>query len=203
LTVKDNALGTEMGEVTTAVAARVRGLRTARGWSLDELAGRSGVSKGMVVQIEAARTNPSIGTLCRLADAFGITMVRLLEAPTHRTVRITDVQAAPQLWRGEHGGVGRLLAGLSDASFVELWDWRMEPGEEHISTDHAPGAKELLHLLAGELTVTVDGTAYQVQAGQTIEFEADRPHGYRNDGPAPCQVAMIVAMPVAEHDRRG
>jgi transcriptional regulator with XRE-family HTH domain len=207
LTAKDNVLtGTSGGataeEITSAVAARVRSLRTARGWSLDELAGRSGVSKGMVVQIEAARTNPSIGTLCRLADAFGVTMVRLIEPSTERSVRVSDVSTAPALWRGERGGAGRLLAGLSDASFVELWDWRMEPGDEHRSPDHSPGAREILHVLTGTLTATVDGATYEVRAGQTIEFLADRPHSYQNAGPEPCQVAMVVAMPTGEHDRR-
>jgi transcriptional regulator with XRE-family HTH domain len=206
--MKDNVLtntasGGRAEEIAAAVAARVRGLRTARGWSLDELSGRSGVSKGMVVQIEGARTNPSIGTLCRLADAFGVPMARLLEPATERAVRVGDVSAAPELWRGERGGAGRLLAGLGDASFVELWDWRMEPGEEHRSPDHAPGAKEVLHVLAGTLTATVDGTPYQLHAGQTIEFIADRPHAYRNSGTEPCRVAMVVAMPTGEHDRRG
>ena len=67
-----------VARVTTAVAQHVRALRQSRGWSLDELSGRSGVSKGMVVQIEGNRTNPSVGTLSRLADAFGVTVLSLI-----------------------------------------------------------------------------------------------------------------------------
>ena len=51
--------------VTDAVARNVREARLERGWTLEQLATRSGVSKGMVVQIEQARTNPSIGTLSK------------------------------------------------------------------------------------------------------------------------------------------
>jgi transcriptional regulator with XRE-family HTH domain len=204
LAVENNQLtaGTRVDEVNAAVGARVRALRMTRGWSLEELSGRSGVSKGMVVQIEAARTNPSIGTLCRLADAFGVTIARLIEPPSHRAVRVSDVDAAPELWRGASGGTGRLLGGLHEASFVELWEWTLQPGEEHRSPEHAPGARELIHVRAGTLTVTVDGTGYEVRGGQTIEFIADRAHGYRNTGLGACQLAMIVAMPTAEHDRR-
>ena len=50
-------------EVAGAVALNLRRLRTSRQWSLDTLAARSGVSKGMLVQLEGARTNPSLGTL--------------------------------------------------------------------------------------------------------------------------------------------
>jgi transcriptional regulator with XRE-family HTH domain len=188
--------------VTAAVASRVRGLRTTRGWSMDELAGRSGVSKGMVVQVEAGRTNPSIGTLCRLADAFGVTIADLLQPPSERRVQVREVDDAPVLWHGTAGGTARLLAGLSEASFVELWEWRIEPGEEHHSPDHTPGCRELLHILSGSLVVTVDGTEYRVHSGQTIEFLADQAHAYRNDGRETCQVAMVVAMPPGEHDRR-
>jgi transcriptional regulator with XRE-family HTH domain len=188
--------------VTAAVAEHVRALRTGRGWSLDELAGRSGVSKGMVVQIEAARTNPSIGTLCRIADAFGVTIARLLEPGTQRTVHISTADDAPLLWQGDRGGIARLLGGVNDPDFVELWEWRLAPGERHTSTDHAPGTRELLHILAGVAVVTVDGVDHEVRAGQTIEFLADRQHAYRNDAEETVRLFMVVVMPSGEWDRR-
>jgi transcriptional regulator with XRE-family HTH domain len=191
-----------VSEVTAAVAEHVRTLRTARGWSMDELAGRSGVSKGMVVQIEGARTNPSVGTLCRLADAFGVAIGRLLEPATERLVHLSAADHAPVLWHGDQGGFGRLLASLSDRNCVELWEWRLAPGEHHPSADHAPGTRELLHVLAGTVMVTVDGVDYEVPSGQTIDFQADRWHAYRNDATEPARLMMVVVMPPGELDRR-
>ncbi len=188
--------------VTAAVAQHVRALRQARGWSLDELSGRSGVSKGMVVQIEAARTNPSVGTLTRIADAFGVTVARLLEPAADRTVKVTSANDAPLLWRGGYGGFGRLLGGLNEPDFVELWEWRLSPQDGHESPDHAPGTRELLHVLSGTLTVTVDGTNYAVHSGETIDFRADKPHGYRNEGDQAVRLLMVIAMPPGDFDRR-
>jgi transcriptional regulator with XRE-family HTH domain len=188
--------------LTTAVAGHVRTLRTARGWSLDELAGRSGVSKGMVVQIEGARTNPSVGTLVRIADAFGVTVARLLEPAEERAVHISSADDAPQLWRGAQGGFGRLLRGTNDPNFVELWEWHFAPGERHASADHTPGTREVLHVLAGTLTVTVDGTDHDVSQGQTIDFRADRPHTYHNQTKTSVRTVMVVAVPNQEWDRR-
>jgi transcriptional regulator with XRE-family HTH domain len=188
--------------VTAAVAQHVRALRQARGWSLDELSGRSGVSKGMVVQIEGARTNPSVGTLCRIADAFGVSVARLLEPSAPRRVRISDAASAPLLWRGGRGGFARLLAGLSDPELVELWEWRLNPGDAHDSADHATGTHELLHVLSGELTVTVDGVDHAVREGETIDFVADKAHTYRNETDAPVRVVMVVVMPPGDFDRR-
>lgn len=178
--------------ITVAVAEHVRALRHARGWSLDELAGRSGVSKGMVVQVEGARTNPSVGTLCRLADAFGVPVARLLEPAADRTVRITAADDAPLLWRGGYGGFGRLLGSVHEPGPVELWEWRLHPGDTHTSAERGPGVREVLHVLAGTVTVTVDGTDHTVHAGQTVDFRADHPHTYGNRGTAPARLITIV-----------
>jgi transcriptional regulator with XRE-family HTH domain len=209
LTTKDSVLTdttTErpgsVEEITAAVALHVRALRTGRGWSLDELSGRSSVSKGMLVQIEAARTNPSIGTLARIADAFGVTVGRLLQPANDRTVHLADIIDAPILWRGGRGGMGRLLRGLTDPDYVELWDWRFAPNERHESEDHQPGTRELVHVLVGEIIVTVDGVDYTVLTGQTLDFRSDRLHIYYNPTENSARVMMVVVIPPGEFDRR-
>jgi transcriptional regulator with XRE-family HTH domain len=200
--VTDTSLSVSAGTadaLNAAVALHVRALRTGRGWSLDELAGRSGVSKGMLVQIEAARTNPSVGTLARVADAFGVTVARLLEPAADRSVRVSDYDEAPILWRGGRGGTARLLRGLNE---VELWDWRLAPHEAYASDDHQPGTREVITVLAGTVTVSVGSEEYVVHTGQTIDLAADRTHGYQNLTDASARFTMLVTMPSREFDRR-
>jgi transcriptional regulator with XRE-family HTH domain len=177
------------------VARQVRRYRKARGWSLDELAFRSGVSKGMVVQIEGGKTNPSIATLCGLAEAYGVSIAQLVEGDEPPGVRVIGVTEPPTLWRGEQGGTGRLLCGVSDPAAVELWDWHLAPGDRHVSVTHAPSTRELVHVRAGTLTVVVDGIEHQATAGQTIDFRSDRSHEYRNDTDASVELTMVVALP--------
>jgi len=55
--------------VAAGIASRVRGERARRGWTLDELAARSAVSRRLLVQIEHADANPSLATLLKLAAA--------------------------------------------------------------------------------------------------------------------------------------
>jgi transcriptional regulator with XRE-family HTH domain len=64
--------------VAQAIATNVRRGRTARGWTLDELVERSGVSRRTLVQIEQGKTNPSIGILLRLSDALGVGLPQLV-----------------------------------------------------------------------------------------------------------------------------
>ncbi|GAA3393651.1 helix-turn-helix domain-containing protein [Cryptosporangium minutisporangium] len=188
--------------IAALVGERVRNLRTARRWSLDELAGRSGVSKGMVVQIEAGRTNPSIGTLVRIADAFGVTVARLVEEQRPPEVRVNGPADYSVLWEGPSGGRATLFGGIDEPEFVELWEWVLEPGEEQVSEDHAVGTREMAHVLTGSLTLRVGAVEVRVGTGQTALYPGDVPHTYRNDGGEQTRVHMVVTMPPGEFDRR-
>jgi transcriptional regulator with XRE-family HTH domain len=185
--------------VAAAVARNVRRLRQERGWTLDALAGRAGVSKGMLVQVEQTRTNPSLGTLCRLADAIGVSLARLVELDEAPVVRVVAADQAAVLWRSETGAA-RLLVGSDRSSHLELWEWVLGPGESHSSEEHAPGTQELLHVIAGVLTLEVDGHAHRVETDGAAVFQADRPHAYRNDGPVALRLTMTVAQPHSDFD---
>jgi transcriptional regulator with XRE-family HTH domain len=182
-------------EVAAAVSRNVRRLRTARGWTLDVLAARSGVSKGMLVQIEQDRTNPSLGTLTRIAEAYGVTLGALVELTLAPVVRRVRGDEAVDLWRGAGGSHGRLLFGSSTRPHVELWRWSLATGVGHDADAHQPGTQEVLHVEGGTLTLFVDGDPHEIPAGDSVSFTADRPHSYRNDGDAPLTFVMVVQPP--------
>lgn len=81
---------THVQQVSEAVAKRLREVRKQQKISLDELARRSGVSKGMVVEIENCKANPSIGILCKISAALGLSVadvVNVASTPTARLLR--------------------------------------------------------------------------------------------------------------------
>lgn len=184
--------------VTAAVGRNVRSERSRRKWTLDDLAGRSGVSKGMLIQVEQARSNPSIATICRLASALGVTVASLVEAPELPSTRVVRADEGVVLWTGKAGSVSRLLLGTGTRDPVELWDVRLAPGEGYNGTPHPAGTQELGMVVEGELTLDVDGMDYQVGAGDAVAFVADRPHGYRNLGAEPLRFTMVVAQRALE-----
>ncbi len=190
----------ETQAVAAAVAQNTRRLRTARGWSLDTLAARSGVSKGMLVQLEAARTNPSIGTLCKVAEALHISLAGLVELDEAPAVRVVAPGEGIALWHGAAGGVGELLVGADDPAHVELWEWRLEPGEGHGAEAHADGTLELLHVLGGTLTLDVDGVVHVLPTGAAAGFRADRPHEYRNAHRRTARFTMVILQTDADFD---
>ena len=168
--------------VTAALSRKVRALRLGRRLTLDALAARAAVSKGMLVQIEQGRTNPSLATLCRLANALGVSLTQLLDVGPPDVVQVARRDDSVVLWEGEHGGEGRLLAGADEPRSLELWEFRLEPGETHQADPQSPGTVELVHVLAGHLTLCVGDESAEVPAGQTAVLRPDRDHHYRNAG---------------------
>lgn len=149
----------------------------------------------MLVQIEQARTNPSIGTLCRLADAFGVTLAQLVELADGATVRVVDADEVVRLWEGGAGSSGDLLVGTDRSEHVELWRWHLAPGDHHDSEGHHAGTRELLSVLAGTLTLEVGGAEHLVSAGGAVLFDADRPHAYRNAHKRALDLVLVVVQP--------
>ena len=76
-------------EVKTWIAANVKEVRTARGWSQGELAKQAGVSRAMITQIEAATTNATATLLGKLSAAFRISITDLVRQPGEMAVRIS------------------------------------------------------------------------------------------------------------------
>lgn len=181
--------------VMEAVAARARALRKERGWSLDTLAGRAHVSKGMLVALENARSNPNLATLIRLCDAFGVPLTELLQQPAAPLLQPSPPDDQPVLWSGPDGGAGTLVTGATQPVGGELWHWRLAPGEEHHSEAHLAGTVELLHVLDGTLTVTVGGQEAVLPPGHGLRMAGDRPHSYANRGTTTVAYTGVVLVP--------
>ncbi len=187
----------EPGDISRAVALNVRANRTERGWSLDALAARAGVSKGVLVALEQGRGNPNLGTLVRVADSFGLPITSLVEIGETPLVRVVPPERHLSLWKGASGGRGTLLASTEPPYAVELWRWEMRPGEVRESAAHGSGVREMVHVESGTVVVTVDGDDHRVTAGSTAVLPGDRPHGYAPEGTEPARFTLAVLVPPA------
>jgi transcriptional regulator with XRE-family HTH domain len=184
-------------DLTSALARILQSLRSERGWSLDQLVLRSGVSKGVLVALEQGRSNPNLATVARIADAFGVPVTRLLDVSDEPVVRITGPESARVLWDGESGGTGTIIAATEPPWAVELWRWAVHPGERFGGDAHSPATREMAWVEAGTVTLTVAGRSYQVAAGQCARFPGGLPHSYANEGSEPALMTMIVVVPPA------
>lgn len=164
-------------DIAASLAATIRRLRTARSWTLDELATRSGLSPRRLIQIEQGQANPSISTLLRLANALEVNLTELLGDTEATALGVRRPSDATELWTGPAGG--RALLEVSRGP-LELWTWTLQPGESHESDPHHAGALELVKVRAGTLVLDAGAESAVVKTGHSAWFDASRCHAYRN-----------------------
>ncbi|MFF9199446.1 helix-turn-helix domain-containing protein [Streptomyces sp. SBR177] len=185
----------DLDQLTQSLARNLRRWRNERGFTLDALAARAGVSRGMIIQIEQARTNPSVGTTVKLADALGVSITTLLDYEQGPHVRLVPPEQAVRMWSTSTGSHTTLLAGTEARGPLELWHWTLMPGDGSASDPHPDGTTELLHVTAGTLTLEVDGADHLLPAGTSAVFESNVPHAYRNEGTETVEMTMAVSIP--------
>ena len=168
--------------ISRTIGRRVRASRTELGWTLDQLAARSGVSRRMLINVEQGVTNPSIATLLRLSDALGIGLPALVDTADDgaETVVVHRDGAIAPMWTSDAGGSAIMVAGTAPPDVSELWDWRLGPGDEHRSEAHRAGTRELMHVLSGIVQLVVGEEEHRLKAGDSASFDGGVAHSYRN-----------------------
>ena len=191
---------TDEKAVIDSVGVNCASFRRERGLSLDALSRLSGVSKGMLVEIEQKRTNPSIATVCRIANALNVGLAEILyEKPASARVVQHTSATGKEFWRTAAGSTAVLI----DAARVlnvggELWRWSLAPSETFPGAGHPEGTQEFLYVLRGTLAVDVAGETAQCGAHESLRVRADAPHSYRNPGGVVCEFVMCVVEPISK-----
>jgi transcriptional regulator with XRE-family HTH domain len=205
LTKPDDSVVSSAGELNMAIASRIQKLRKARQFSFDQLAQRAGVSKGILVQIEQGRANPSISTLCRVAAGLGVAVAELVQSadPERKPVRVMTSDQIPELWTGHAGGSASLVIGSEGPDMLELWTWVLQPSERFDAQPHPPNTQELVYVLEGTLSLEVDGVSYMIKQGMAAQAWTDRPHAYASASSTVTRFTMVVQEPHPGSKRLG
>ena len=190
-------ISADIQNMNVAVSSRLKELRRGQNLTLDELSRRSGVSKGMLVEIEKGVANPSIAILCKIAATFGISVADVVSVSETSSVRLIASDEIPTLWRGKEQSQAKLLAGISGPNMIEMWRWVMAPGDSYESQGHPHGTIELLHVEIGTLSLWVNDSVLKVPEGASAIAKTDVPHKYANEEPT----ELIFSMTVAELHR--
>jgi XRE family transcriptional regulator, regulator of sulfur utilization len=178
-------------ELGRRVADNLRQRRKARGLSLDDLARASGVSRAALSQIETCKSNPTVGVLWKIAVGLGIPFAELIGAP--RSGALVLRRGDAQLLRSSDGKLGsRPLTPAGSSPLVELYELHLAARATHASEPHAPGTHEVIVVLSGQLRMHVDSETFELGAGDSVAFAADRPHAYENPGGSDARYHNVI-----------
>jgi transcriptional regulator with XRE-family HTH domain len=179
-------------ELATTVGRNLRRLRTRRGYSLERLAKLSGVSRGMLGQIELGRSAPTIGLLWKIATALDVTFATLTASDAAGGTALLRLQQAKILSSSQGRFTSRALFPFDGERRVEFYELRIAPGHEEMALAHAPGTMENLTVSQGRLELFDGEDSHLLEAGDAILFEAGRPHRYRNPGSVEAVLYLVM-----------
>ena len=169
--------------VEDVVRQRLRSLRQARGWTLDELARRSNIGASTISRIETGHRRLAIDNLADLARALETTVDELLADDSGDDVVIRPIRAragnAVQ-WRlsRPHDPSGRVVAKMRIPASKKAPEPQVHPG------------RDWFYVLDGRVRLLLGDREFLVEAGQAAEFDTMTPHWIAGYG-APVEILTI------------
>jgi transcriptional regulator with XRE-family HTH domain len=184
-----------VADSTATVGPRIKALRDATGWSLRDLAERSGVSAPMLSQVERGETSPTLMVATKIAAGLELTLSQLLRLDEGEHVAVSRASGRRRYERGGHRFeelTPPLPGQRADVSLHTLKPGATTGGRADPPM-HEPGSRETAVVLAGTLALIVDGTRHDLHAGDSVTFDADLPHHFENDGEEPTRFIAVIA----------
>lgn len=179
------------------IADRVREFRLVLGWTVGQLAERSGLSKGMLSKIENAQASPSLTTLARLSEALSVPVTAFFRGLNEeqdvlyvRAGRGMDIQHRASAlghryqslgtMRAPHNTLEPLLVTLTERA--DIFPLYQHPGTE------------LIYMLAGRMEYGYGDARYLLEPGDALQFVGEVPHGPASLIELPIQFLTIKAI---------
>ncbi|MFC8228497.1 helix-turn-helix domain-containing protein [Streptomyces sp. NPDC057287] len=178
------------------LAARLAALRTERGWSLDELSRRTGVSRSTLSRLERGELSPTTAALGHLCTVYGRTMSRLLMEVEAEPPQLVPAARQP-VWRDDRVGFVRRSVSPPHAGLrAEVIEGTLDPGADIAYEDApVPGVEQHIWVLEGTVEITVDSTVHTLHEGDCLRFRLRGPSHFRCPGPLRVRYALMIVLP--------
>ena len=171
----------EIERTVSGIGAKVAKARAERGWSLATLAERAGLSTAAIHKIEKSGMTPTIASLMKVAAALGKSVGYFVEeVEATRPVTVIRADERSRLYTSKEGLELQNISGRYGPFWVAGAEAIVEPRADSGPDPMSHPGEELVLLLDGSMTFTIDGEPYELQAGDSIHFRTVRPHSWAN-----------------------
>jgi len=182
-------------EIDQQIAERLKGLRTTRGWTLEQLAGSSGVSRAMISKIERRETSATAALLSRLCVALEVPVSHLL-APSAVSGLVTRREQRPS-WRDPATGFLReIVSPRAAGSTVEVVEVELPPEATVAYRMDAALASYSQHIIALTAGLRISqGTPTDLEPGDALFMRPSGDVSFHNTSDQPCRYLVVVEHP--------
>jgi transcriptional regulator with XRE-family HTH domain len=199
MSIRKGSPAEDAPQLSAKLGKTINRLRRAYNYSLGDLSEQSGVAKSIISQIEKNETNPTLGTIYKLARALNAPIEEMLRGEDAPALLEKLGPAGTPLLVSEDGRCRlRIIGWLKTVELVQWYYFEAEPGGVLESDPHPVGSVENLTLLTGTVRIEVGDEVFQLSAGETARYAGDRPHRIVNEGTDQATALMVNLLgPVA------
>lgn len=180
------------------IGEAIRRLRKLKRMSIQDLADASGVSVGMLSQIERDRANPSLRIITSIREALDVPVSALFDEVPGAARDPEFVRRAANHPHLDLGSIRKELLSPRDARGLQFMVLKLAPqatsGNQPISSASLKGGL----VMQGELHLRVGEEEAVLYPGDSFLFDGTRPHTLANQSKSPAQVLWIIMSTPAE-----
>jgi transcriptional regulator with XRE-family HTH domain len=183
------------------VGAKIRELRTRRGWTLKTLAEHSKLNINTLSMVEKGKTSPSVGTLQQLARALEVPINAFFESDvTTKRIIFTSHDRRPQstCCNAVIQNLGKDLKNAAIEPFVVVMEKNAGSGGRTI----VHTGIEFAYCLIGKIQYIIEENLYPMSPGDSIVFEAHIPHRWENIHNGESEMLLVIS-PSDQNDEPG
>lgn len=188
--------------INSIIAKNLKVFRQARKWSLTKAAEQTNVSKAMLGQIERGESSPTIATIWKIAKGFHVPMSAIIEENT--AALSTDTEQQEQLTKSliSFDNIEfKVLFAFDPLVGCEMFAHNVKQGKTHLSQPHERGVIEDIIVISGTVDILINDNWKSITAGNTLRFNADVAHGYRNSSTQIAVFHNIIHYPKTVNNR--
>ena len=186
------------------IGTRMKALRTAKKLSQRELARRSGVTNGLISQIEQNHSSPSVASLKRILDAIPMTLSEFfgpVEAGDKQIfysaeeLREINPERVFPMSADASPAVSLKQVGAAGAHSLQMLHERYAPGADTGQELYTHEAEEAGIVVSGHIELTVGEETRVLGPGDAYIFDSTIPHRFRNRGAKECVIISACTPP--------
>lgn len=163
------------------VASNIKKIRQTKGLTLDVLAGKTGVTKGYLSQVENFRTLPSLPVLYKLAKALEVDPAVLLASNRESPKYIFTKNGKGIVIEREYPESGFIYKALAKDKNSKMMDpFLLEIPPHSTRKNVTTNGDEFIYVLKGKVKFVLGNETIEMSKGDTLYFEGDIPHHPEN-----------------------
>lgn len=179
----------------THLSWRIKSDRVARGWTLDEFAEKSGVSRAMISKIERGEASPTAAILARLASGLGISLATLFADDTEEGSPVSRAVDQTVWTDPETGYERRNVSPPGAAGAAEIVEVVFPAGGRVVfeNTRERSALSQQIWIIEGRLDMTVGTETTRLERGDCLFMRLDQPLVFHNPSDRPARYAAVIS----------